>query len=217
MKLDLSEIVEYYGSDSINLSLLEIGCKPDGKRSQLKKKRELFLSNIEDSFSLNVYRGLAHYCPRCNVKLDEDPYEVDYLIICNYFTDEMFKFTKKNKKDLFNFARKERSKEFLEKILQNKRRDFDKFIRNCKKEYYGSLRGKIAEIMINNYVLRNKPKDIIYYQNPITTLEDENYYHGTEIDGVFVFKEKNYFIEFLERLDKKKNLEVTINGKFNHQ
>jgi len=213
MELNISNLVDLSLSN-LNISLLEIGCRPTGKITQVRKKKQLLLSNLEKSIPLNLSGGIAHYSPSRRIDVDDAENPVDYSIYCKYFSDEMFNFSERDILSLYLYAKDKKSNYFLEKFLNTHVRDFHKFIRRCKKSAYTNLRGRVAEIMFHNCITNNLIEGISYFRNQITKISNEYYYTGTEIDGVFVFDDKIKFIDYLGILDSKDNLEVRINKDF---
>jgi len=187
------------GGENLNIGFIEVGCRPYGKRKQLKDKRELFRSFWYDHYILSgaadwypiVRRTLVHYDPESfqkgvfNVQKEYNP---DVVLFYRYISEQVLLTLSDGDKeailkcaDLSMVPRlelllSENDSEGLQSLIINDRQ-------KCRQ---ANLRGKLAEMITLNDVQTCLPRGMSLYRNGDIKFFQDKLNNGTEVDGILL-------------------------------
>lgn len=204
----------------ICFGFIEIGCKPNHKRTQLRNKKELFFKYWADEYRKKfgidwhpeLYRILAHYDPTQNPQLEVKKSELDAIIFYEYITKEMIEdLDERDKAQIFNVVKSNKKRPILEEILNNNdaERLHNLIVSGGEFPELSALRGKMAEILVQKDIANSAPHGVNMYRNGDIKYFNKRYDPGTEIDGILTFYEESKLIFLLERLKTISYLEIT--------
>lgn len=208
------------GIGMLNLGLVEIGCKPTRKRTQLKGKRQLLFKLWGDRyreeaglFLMPVYRMLAHYTPGTHLPLIGHRSDLDVIVEYTHIPTSLLETLSREEKDRIVGAvsRYEREKtEVLEEILQTNDADrLHKLIVEGEKDLRQTIvRGKMAELVSLKDLQNQLPPGMALYWNEHINYFNRKYPEGTEVDGVQVFHGLSTYLQLIENLRKLDHLNV---------
>lgn len=203
----------------LSLCLIEIGCKPRGKSSQLKDKRELLFRHfkIESDELFNTYRGLVYfngvkdyiYNRKSKIKEKSRP---DFTIHYRNIPRNTLENIKKNSIEKIIMGSKEKVKRKAGTIIRKKDTDTLYKIIISNEEQYHQLKGKFTEYIFIKDIERNSKnlnRKICIYTNPRLNVKNKRYKHGTEIDLILAFYNDNALKKILGRLKHKKHIDFS--------
>ena len=208
----------YHQDKKINFGFVEIGCKPDGKRAQLRDKKELFYrywaEEYKKRFGLdwfpNIFRMLAHYDPTQDPRLNTKKVELDVTIFYQYITPEMISsLTQKDKQGIYSVIA-ENKKNILEEIIETSDAARLHSLITLEREnpQLSNLRGKFAEVLVLKDIFNSMPFGISLYRNGDIKYFNKRYDNGTEIDGILTFYDQLRFETLVERLSSLEHVVV---------
>ena len=208
--------------DGFPLSLLfiEIGCDPNQKRSQLRKRQMCFAEYWEREYRCqgiawypSVRRLLAHYDPfsfERGVLNCEAEYNPDIVL---YFQDTppevLDRLDIVPRQELLSLDR--RTKGLAEEMIRHPNpSSLHELIISHDSQRTARLRGKFAEMIALNTVQDQLPEGCTLYRN-----SDIRYFHdtmsnGTEVDGLVVMYGDTPFWNLVERMRTLSYLTVEI-------
>ncbi len=201
----------------MSIGFVEIGCKPKGKNSQLKNKRELFYKYWGDNYRYvygidwlpRLYRILAHYSPNSYLPLDYRKYSPDLIIMYSYIDEIMLsQITEEERKEIYRIAHNQKDKDLLEEIILT--RDSERLHNLIIEGHneYSLLRGKIAEIFVLKDLEQNLPSEMRLFRNSEIHYFNKRYKNGTEIDGILFFYGKEIYKELVNSLKKIEHINI---------
>lgn len=206
----------YSGNNSLQLALIEIGCRPKGKPSQLKDKKQLFQDFWSELYPErqipDLYRMVVHYDPESVEDLDrltETDYQVDVAVCYNHISYDMLKgLDEEDYKLLFK-----KKNEFIHRAVVQKdsRRLHQIMMEDRKDDKSSNFRGRFAEIIAFKDIKKFLPQNMLFLTNGIINYANSRYFHGTEIDGILAFYNFQDYIHILNQLEQLPYCEVTRN------
>jgi len=185
--------------NKLELAILEVGYKPKGKREQLKKNKFAMKNNNSRIYKdeLKIHKGIVHYSPSEDIKMDKKSYEIEYLICYKRLSSRMLEqFYKRDIKQLMTLIKDTaQDKDKIRKILLN--RDANA-LEAIMKEYgnsegYNNFKGGIAEMMAFKDIMKELPTGINFFSNIEFQYYKKSKIKDTEVDGIFTFYETKIF------------------------
>ena len=201
----------------LNFGLIEIGCKPNGKRLQLKSKRELLYKLWGDVYreqtdwTPRIYRTLFHYDPENQGRVDNPKYQPDTIATYNTIDEVLLDKLTKNE-DQLEVSMTNNMRNLLNKIIET--RDFEKldWIFKCRhQQELASVRGKLAEILAFSDILDSKPESMEMVTNGYLHYFNRSYRTGTEVDVILTFHGNDAYHDLITDLAKNEYLEIQTN------
>jgi len=211
------EIPIFCGDGKLSFCFVEVGCRPNGKKSQLRNDKELLMKYWADNYSFagfmpKIYRFMVHYSPE-EIFLDRSRvYGIDANIRYNHvplsFLEGMNKFERER---MFKpVKRSKKAREDLEKILEEK--DYlalhALIVEGKNLIYLANLRGAIAEILAQHDISEQSPEGLEFQRNGFLKYFNKRYSNGTEIDGVLTFYEEENLVELARRLRRLPHIDI---------
>ncbi len=181
----------------IGFGLVEVGCRPEGKRSQLKNKRQSFheywveywkeRSQAVDWLPL-VYRILAHYDTTKPMKSGGDDYAPDAILLYEGIHGDFFRqLTEQDMAQIYaaigiNRTRRARLDDIMD---AQDPAELHKLIMNREETKTSNLRGIMAEILVQKDLERCMPSGMnLYRREDIAYLTEGGEKRKAEIDGI---------------------------------
>jgi len=197
--------------EHLSLGFVEVGCRPDGKRGQLKDKRQLLYHywGVEYRGKHHlpwypvVYRMIPHYDPTNPSKLDVSKFSIDTALIYRFITPAMLvELTPSEHKEIASKMRSEPKRVLLEEILRENDADYwNRVIFRSRTDFeITNVRGKMAEILALKDIGRCVPSGMSLYKNEDIRYFNRRYRNGTEIDGILTFYGERPYVELIDNL-----------------
>lgn len=193
------ELPKHIEGHLLQFALLETGCSPQGKRGQLRAKRETLLASLKRMYDTDfkIYRGMTHYNGSENVPMDLKDYELDFLIKVICLTERFISsLSEEEIAELLGRIKKDEPRERVRQMIGvNNYRGLHDLIKEAgTDERYGPFRGRLAEKVIEKAIRAtlkgiNAPgkNQIIFIPNYYINGKDVSREECTEVDGIFAF------------------------------
>lgn len=194
----------------LSFGFIEVGCRSVGKRKQVKSHAQLFLKYWGDNyrsqagFTPLMHRMIAYYDPSANPRLITRNSKLDAVIFYSAIPPKMLaEMDEQDKTEIYSMVSDDQKKiDLLEEILENDDAErLHKMIVDGKTERsMSSLRGKMAEILVQKDISRNLPEGMNFFRNTNIRWTDKRYSNGTEVDGVLQSYGKPGYIQLVANL-----------------
>lgn len=197
--------------ERLSFTMVEIGCKQRGKRSQLKNKRELLFDYWTENYSdigwyPEIFRIVAHYEPYRPLLRCDPEYMADRVIVCNYITEDiLLEMDDKEKSKLYGTVKNDHDiRSTLEELIEEARAEplHSMIVDYGDRPGFAYLRGMIAEVVIQKYLHQCKPDNVRVHRNGDIKHFNDSFDEGTEVDAVGIFYGTDPFYEWMENLSK---------------
>src|SRR3989338_2411062 len=230
---ELDEIVFDSNRDGnrLQLAIVEVGCMPDGKRTQVADKRitlkDYFRKNYRDSFP--VLGGVAHYDTDRDISISLKSGKIDFLIqVIGLPFEIIFTLSEEDRTELLAKIGKEHEDSAMPKVVElleaNDNEGLYRLIREeGQSNHYANFRGTLAELLIERAInagirrVSRQGKDEVRYI-PTYCIEGAKIPKDrhTETDGLLAFYNRQKVRELLDFLKSyyERFMVVNYNGAF---
>jgi hypothetical protein len=198
--------------DKLSFAFIEIGCKHNGKRGQLKHKKDYFSDFWKDEYSHHknfwspdIFRLLSHYNAVHYLPRTHNEYSVDRVIHHKAIDSNLLnELSIKEKKSLRDSCGKRKDQDLVWDFLENNNGDglYHLITKPHKHRELGTLRGKVAEYLSQKIVHSILDDDMVVYDSKNMKYFNEKFDRGTEIDQILQFYGAEPYKLFLDRLSK---------------
>ena len=197
--------------ERLSFTIVEVGCKQRGKRSQLKNKRELLFDYWTENYSgigwyPEIFRIVAHYEPYRPLLRCDPEYMADRVIVCNYITEDiLLDMDDPEKQKLYSTVKNDRDiRSTLEELIEGARAEplHSMIVDYGDRPGFAYLRGMMAEVVIQKYLQKCKPDNMNIHRNGDIKHFNEIFDEGTEVDAVGISYGTLPFYELIENLSR---------------
>lgn len=207
----------------VNLAIIEVGCKPDHKRAQLKIKHHTTESLWRDEFEQygiqwipQIRRTLIHFDPKRNEKGVLNSalvYNPDTVIFYKTVTDEDLSLLTEGQLKRIISDRPKKINLFLKDIFQrSSSQDLqDLIINDPENKRLKNFRGRLGEILALNKIHQYMPDGNFLVRNgDLMCLRKKLLKSDLEVDGIVVHYDPLEYWELIKNLQNCDQVEVYV-------
>ncbi|MFT4303903.1 MAG: hypothetical protein ACMXYG_05015 [Candidatus Woesearchaeota archaeon] len=203
----------------VSFCLIEIGCKPNGKINQVRKRKQSLLDyfNISLDQVFNIYHGFAYFNGNKNYGMDKFarlsfPEKPDFCIHHHYLDNILFEMDGIYIDQLLSKVPNS-SRFYIEEVIKSKDIKELNLMLHSKKYYsLGDFRGYLAELTIWAELMHIKKVSLLQPNNIYSDYYLRFYQQDTnssEFDIIVAFYDDNVLRKILGRMQHKPNISVT--------